>query len=122
MLLQTMSHCVFLLQSKNHGVKKCEECEGGQQFRIGNPYWKTFQKRMQMDRGFGATKYMTLYSATFDTYYVIAPRNMHLDDENVVKTIGMESILVEALVRSKINRICIEIVLYMPKLEPICFW
>ena len=54
-----------------------------------------------MDHGFGATNHITLHRVVFDTYEVIAPHNVHLGDESVVKVIGMRSIAVKAIVRVK---------------------
>lgn len=42
---------------------------------------------------------------------------MHLEGDNVVEAIRMESIVVEVIVRGKINQIRIKDVLYMPKLQ-----
>jgi hypothetical protein len=42
-----------------------------------------------------ATKHMTLHRAAFDTYKVISPHNVHLDDNSVAKAIGRGSIVVE---------------------------
>lgn len=50
-----------------------------------------------------ASKYMTLCRAAFNTYEVIASRNVHLGDNDVVKAIGMGSIIVEAIVKGKID-------------------
>lgn len=65
----------------------------------------------------GTTKHITLYWASFNTYKVIAIRNMHLDDGNIVKTIGMEFIIMVAIVRGKINRIHIKDAVHVPKLQ-----
>jgi hypothetical protein len=54
--------------------------------------------------------------AAFDTYEVIATRNVHLDDESIVKGIRMASIIVEAFMRGKFNQIRIRDVFHMPKL------
>ena len=64
-----------------------------------------------------ATKHMTLYRAAFDTYEVITPYNVHLDDNSVVEAIGMGSIIVEAIVKGKINQIRIKNVLHVSKLH-----
>ena len=63
-----------------------------------------------------ATKHMTSYMAAFDTYEVIATRNVHLDDESIVKGIRMASIIVEAIMRGKFNQIRIRDVFHTPKL------
>ena len=65
----------------------------------------------------GASKHMTLHKAAFDTYEVITPRNVHLDDNNVVQAIGMESIVVEAILEGKINQIHIKDMLHVSKLH-----
>lgn len=50
------------------------------------------------------TKHMTLHRIAFNMYEVIAPSNVHLyDDDIVIETIGMGSIIVEAIVRGKFN-------------------
>ena len=46
---------------------------------------------------------MTLHRATLDTYEIIASHNVHLADNNVVEAIEMGSIIVEAIVKVKIN-------------------
>lgn len=63
-----------------------------------------------------ATKYITSHKAAFSTYEVIATHNVHLDDESVVKAIGIASIVVKAIIRDKINRIRIKDMFHMPKL------
>lgn len=59
----------------------------------------------------GAFKHMTLHKITFDTYEVIAQQNVHLNDDSVVKTNGMETIM-----KDNINNIHIKDVLNMSKL------
>jgi hypothetical protein len=49
-----------------------------------------------------STKHMILRRATFNPKEVIPSRNVHLDDDNVVKAIGI-SIIAKAIIRSKIN-------------------
>jgi len=65
----------------------------------------------------GATKHMTSHRAAFDTYEVIAPRNVHLGDDSVVEAVGMGSIVVEVITRGKMNRIRIKDALHVPKLH-----
>lgn len=65
----------------------------------------------------GTTKHMTLYWASFNTYKIIAICNMHLDDGSIVKTIGMEFIIMVAIVRGNINRIQIKDAVHVPKLQ-----
>ena len=65
----------------------------------------------------GASKHMTSHRAAFNTYEVIIPRNVHLDDNNVVGAIRMESIIMEAIVKGDINWIHIVNVLHLPKLH-----
>ena len=64
-----------------------------------------------------ASKHMTLDKATFDTYEIISPRNVHVDDNSIVQAIGMGSFVVEAFIGRKINQICIKDVLHIPKLH-----
>lgn len=45
----------------------------------------------------GVFKHITLHKATFDTYEVTAPRNLHLDNNNVVEAITIDSIVLEAI-------------------------
>lgn len=51
---------------------------------------------------------MIFHRTTFDTCEGIVPRNAYLDNDNIVRAIGMGSIVVEVLVRGKIKIICIE--------------
>lgn len=60
---------------------------------------------------------MTSNGVAFDTYEVIAPSNVYLNDDNIVQAIGMGSIVNDVLVKGKIKRICIKYVLHMPKLK-----
>lgn len=69
----------------------------------------------------GATKHMTSYKDAFDIYEVIVPRYVHFNNDSVVKAIEMRSILVEAIVRRRINRIYMKDALYVSKLKSICF-
>ena len=54
-----------------------------------------------------ATKHMTLQRTAFDTYEVISPHNMHLDDDNLSEAIGMGSIVVGIETKGKTTIICI---------------
>ena len=65
----------------------------------------------------GASKYTTWQSVVFDTYDVITSRNVHLSDNNIVQVIGMRSIVVESILKDKINQICIKDVLHVSKLH-----
>jgi hypothetical protein len=60
---------------------------------------------------------MTSHRAAFYTYEVITLRNMHLGDNSVVQIIGMGSIILEAILKDKINQFCIKHVLHAPKLH-----
>lgn len=60
---------------------------------------------------------MIPYGATFHTYEVIAICNMNLNDNSIVKVIKIESIVVEAIVRGKINRICNKDAFHVHKLQ-----
>lgn len=51
-----------------------------------------------------ASKYMTLHQTASGTYEIIAPCDVHLDNNNVGKAIGMGSIIIEAIVKGKIKR------------------
>jgi hypothetical protein len=39
---------------------------------------------------------------TFNTYEVIAPNIVYLDDDSIMKVVGMGSIVVEVMVKGKI--------------------
>ena len=43
----------------------------------------------------GATKHMSLHTMAFDTYKVIFPRNVHLDDISVAKAMEWGPLLSE---------------------------
>ena len=60
---------------------------------------------------------MTLHRVAFDTYEMISPHNVHLDDDSMAKAIGMGSIIVRVKMRGKMTRIYIMNVLYVPKLQ-----
>jgi hypothetical protein len=53
---------------------------------------------------------MTSHRAAFDTYEVIAPRNMYLSDESVMKAIGTSPTIVKVMVKGKIKKIRIKYV------------
>ena len=65
------------------------------------------------------SKHMTSHGVAFDTYEVIAPSNVSLDDDNIVQAIIVGSIINEVLLKGKKKRICINYiyVLHMPKLQ-----
>jgi hypothetical protein len=60
---------------------------------------------------------MTLYKTTFNTYEVIFPCNVCLDDDSIAKAIGMESIVVGFRTRGKTTRICITYVIHVSELQ-----
>lgn len=65
----------------------------------------------------GAIKYVTLYKTTTDTYEVIFPCNVCLDDDRIAEAIRMESIVVGFGTRDKTTRICITYVIHVSELQ-----
>jgi hypothetical protein len=65
----------------------------------------------------GATKHMTSHCLAFDTYKVLTLRSVHLGDDSILEAIGIGSIVVEVMVRGKINKIRINECLHVPKLH-----
>lgn len=55
-----------------------------------------------------AFKHIPMHRAAFDKYEIIALRNVHLGDNNIIQAIGMGSITIETLLKDKINRIRIK--------------
>lgn len=55
--------------------------------------------------------------AAFDTYEVVAPHNVYLDDDNIVEAIGMDIIIFEAIIKDKIKRMHIKSILHVPMLQ-----
>jgi hypothetical protein len=51
----------------------------------------------------GSSKYMTSHRVAIGTYEVITPRIVHLNDNSIVKTIIMGSIVMEAIKKCNIN-------------------
>lgn len=65
-----------------------------------------------------ATIHITSHRTAFDTYEVIASHNVHLGDDSVVEALGIESIVMEVIVRGKINQFKNKKdALYVPKLQ-----
>lgn len=58
----------------------------------------------------GASKHTTSYKAAFDVDYVLAPNNVHLDDNGVIK-----SIIVKTINKDSIFRICSKNAFYVSK-------
>lgn len=58
---------------------------------------------------------MTSHRDTFNTYELIALRNVYLDDNNIDKAIRMESIVVEGIVKCNINQIRMKYTFNVPK-------
>ena len=65
----------------------------------------------------GATKHMTSHRLAFDIYEVLTSRSVHLGDYSILEAIGIGSIVVEVMVRDKINKIRINECLHVPKLH-----
>jgi hypothetical protein len=65
----------------------------------------------------GAKKHMTSHRLTFDTYEVFTSQSVHLGDDSILEAIGIGSIVVEVMVRGKINKIRINECLHVPKLH-----
>lgn len=61
-------------------------------------------------------KHMAVYEVAFNTYKVIAPGHVYLGDDSIREAIGMGSIVVKALVKDKIKKICIKKI-HVPKLQ-----
>lgn len=61
---------------------------------------------------------MIFYMMTFDTYEVIAPRNVYLGVDSVVEAIGMDSIVVKVMVEGIIEINCTtRMFFHVPKLQ-----
>lgn len=67
-----------------------------------------------MDHGLGSIQKYNYDKAAFDIYEVIAPRNVHLDDNSVVDAIGI--VVIEAIAKGNVNRISIKNALHVSKL------
>lgn len=65
----------------------------------------------------GIANDMTSHMTTFNTHEVIAPFNTCLDDDNVMKMMRMDSIVVNVQMRAKIKKIHIIDALHVPKLQ-----
>ena len=65
----------------------------------------------------GATKHMTPHRNAFHTYEAIAPRNVHMGNDSVVKAIGMGSIVVGATWKGRSRKITIKDALHVPMLQ-----
>lgn len=63
---------------------------------------------------------MTSHRAVFDTYEVIASRNVYLSDDLFMKTIKINSIVVEVMMKDIIKRIYIKISYICPSYKQIC--
>lgn len=60
---------------------------------------------------------MTSHRTTFDMYEVITPYNVYLDDDSIVEAIGMGSIVLNSIVRGKINQIIIIDAVHLSNLQ-----
>jgi hypothetical protein len=65
----------------------------------------------------GATKHMTSHRLASDTYEVLTSRSVHLGNDSILEAIGIGSIVVEVMIRGKINKIRINKCLYITKLH-----
>ena len=117
LLWQTGPHYTIFLQIKEQGEEECKKCKGQRQICICNATHSTFDERLQWIMNSGATKHMTSYKVTFDTYKVISSCNVHLSGERVVEVIRMESTIMRIETKGKTNRICIVNMLHVPKLQ-----
>lgn len=59
------------------------------------------------------SKHINSYKAAFDTYEIITPYNVHLNDNNVIQAIKMDTIIVESILKGKIKHIRIKDVLHV---------
>lgn len=92
LLWQIGAYCTILLQDKKWRDGKCEKHEWRRRIQIAmqhNMHLRSVRKWI-MDSS--ATKHITWNRATFDTYEVIFPCNVHIDNIHVAKAIGMGSI------------------------------
>ena len=60
---------------------------------------------------------MTPFKEAFDTYEVITPRKVHLEDNSIVEGIGMGTIVVQVMVKGQPKRVHIYDVLHVPMLK-----
>ena len=70
---------------------------------------------MSVHHGFENNKIYNSHKAIFDTYEVIAPRIVHLDNDNVVERIGIGCIVVKVMVRNTTQNIHIKNIFYTSK-------
>lgn len=64
-----------------------------------------------------ATKHMTPHRASFDSYDVISPFNVHLDDDSVVQAFRMDCVVVEVLEIRSLKKMRMKYVLHVSKLQ-----
>lgn len=119
-----MPYCTFCYKTKNkeHLHAKIAKNDNDYTFVMCNGiHFKSVYKWI-ID--LGAIKYVISHRTAFNTSKIIDPCNVYLEDDCVVKAIGMGSIIVEAIVKGKINCVVIKDVLHMPELQtnvlPVC--
>lgn len=59
---------------------------------------------------------MTSCQVAFDKYKKFFLHNIYLGDDSIVKVIEMAFVVIEVMVKGKINFFCIKDVIYLPKL------
>jgi len=70
-----------------------------------------------VDYGFGSHKAHNTLLVAYEINEVMALQNVHLGDDSIVRAIGMDSIVVEVIVKGKTKKFRIEHVLHVPKLQ-----
>ena len=102
---------MFLLQNKEQKKNKDGDDYA---FVMRNEAHSKSVSKWIMD--LGAYKHMTLYRTAINTCEIITPRNVQLNDKNVLQNLGMGSIVVKIILENKINQIHIKDMLNIPKL------
>lgn len=71
----------------------------------------------------GALNHMISYRMAFDTYYVvIAPCNIYLGDDNIIKTITIGFVGIEVMIKNKFKKFVSRVSFMWLICKQICFY
>ena len=103
LLRQTLSHYTFLLQSKKQRAKKTKNVNTDKVYTFIMRNRAHLKSVCKWIINLETSIHMNLHRAAFNTYEVIAPCNVHLGNNSLVKAIEMEFIILKVIVKGKIN-------------------
>ena len=108
---------LFCYKTKNNEFKNTRNAKIDDDYTFVMHSMIHFKSLYKWFKNLETTKHMTLHRVVFNIYQIIAPHNVHLNDDSIVKAIGMGSIIMEAIMKGNMNCIHYKNMIHVSKLD-----